>query len=274
MTGSRSYYRDGYKLVTLHRPGTPYDDSEWALYDIRTDPTEIHDLSDAHPELVKELAAAWEAAAWRNGVFPLQDASDVLALRGPAEEKLGRPVTLLPGTPELERYRSSRLIAFRSFAVTVELDSYEEGDAGVLVSHGDQGGGYSLYIEDGRLRLAYNEYGALRETDAGPLLPDTRTILLTATAEPGLRRRFALSVDGTERALAESVHQLIGIAPFQGISVGVDRKSPVSWPLYERHGVFRYPGTLRSVTYRPGAAGPDSPAAVAQALRDLAAVFE
>ncbi|MCW7945033.1 hypothetical protein AAW14_24265 [Streptomyces hygroscopicus] len=47
--------------------------------------------------------------------------------------------------------------------------------------------------------------------------------------------------------MAESVHQLIGMAPFQGISVGVDRKSPVSWPLYARHGVFRYTGTLRSV---------------------------
>ncbi|WP_372462085.1 hypothetical protein [Streptomyces endocoffeicus] len=71
--------------------------------------------------------------------------------------------------------------------------------------------------------------------------------------------------------MAESVHQLIGMAPFQGISVGVARKSPVSWSLYERHGVFHYTGTLRSVTYRAGAAGPDSPAAVAQALRDAAA---
>ncbi len=58
----------------------------------------------SHP-LVEELAAAWEAAAWRNGVFPLQDAPGALALHGPAEEKLGRRVTLLPGTPELERYR-------------------------------------------------------------------------------------------------------------------------------------------------------------------------
>ncbi|MER5219797.1 arylsulfatase [Streptomyces flaveus] len=274
MTGNRSYYRDGRKLVTLHRPGAPYDDSEWALYDIRTDPTEIHDLAAQQPKLVKELAAAWEEAAWRNGVFPLPDASGALALRGPAEEKLARPVTLLPGTPELERYRSSRLIAFRSFTVTVELESYEEGDGGVLVSHGDQGGGYSLYVEGGRLRFAYNEYGALHETDAGPLPPGTRTILLTATAERHLRWRFALAVDGAERAAPEPVHQLIGMAPFQGISVGVDRKSPVSWPVYERHGVFRYTGALRSVTYRPGSPGPDSPEAVARALRAAAAAFE
>ncbi|MFC8174326.1 arylsulfatase [Streptomyces sp. NPDC057242] len=269
--GNRSHYRDGHKLVTLHRPGAPYDDSEWALYDIRTDPTEIHDLAADHPDLVKELSAAWEDAARRNGVFPLPDHSGALARRNPAEQRLSRPLTLLPGTPELERYRSSRLVALRSFEIAVDVE--ETGD-GVLVSHGDQGGGYSLYVEDGRLALAYNEYGTLHETDAGPLGPGPHEILVSATAEEGLRWRFAVTVDGEHRAAPDSVHQLIGMAPFQGISVGVDRKSPVSWPLYERHRSFRFTGRLRSVTYRPGAPGPDAPEAVAAALKEAAAAFE
>ncbi|MFJ3767197.1 arylsulfatase [Streptomyces sp. NPDC090082] len=271
MTGNRSHYRDGHKLVTLHRPGTPYDDSEWALYDIRTDPTEIHDLAAGNPGLVKELSAAWERAAWRDGVFPLPDHSGALARRNPAEERYSRPLTLLPGTPELERYRSSRLVALRSFEVSVAVE--ESGD-GVLVSHGDQGGGYSLYVEDGRLTFAYNEYGDLHETDAGPLAPGPHEILLAATAEEGLRWRFTVTVDGERRAAPDSVHQLIGMAPFQGVSVGVDRKSPVSWPLYERHRSFRFTGRLHSVTYRPGAPGPDAPEAVAAALKEAAAAFE
>ncbi|MCK8677653.1 arylsulfatase [Streptomyces lichenis] len=275
MTGNRSYYRDGHKIVTVHRPGAPYDDSEWALYDIRTDPTEVRDLAAARPEVVKELAAAWEEAAWRNGVFPLPGPGGAMVRRGPGEDRLERPVTLLPGTPELERYRSSRLTAFRSFTVTVELARHGAGDQGVLVSHGDQGGGYSLYVEEGRLRLAYNEYGALHEADAGPLPAGARTVELSAAAEPGLRWRFAVRVDGEERpALPGSVHQLIGMAPFQGISVGLDRKSPVSWPVHLRHGVFRYSGELASVTYRPGEPGPDAPEVVAAALREAAAAFE
>jgi len=36
--GNRSFYKDGWKLVTLHRPNTPYDDQEWELYDIRETP--------------------------------------------------------------------------------------------------------------------------------------------------------------------------------------------------------------------------------------------
>ncbi|MGW6562901.1 arylsulfatase [Streptomyces hydrogenans] len=271
MTGNRSHYRDGHKLVTLHQPGTPYDDEEWALYDIRTDPTEIHDLAAERPDLVKELSQAWEQAARRNGVFPLPDGSGALARRNPAEQRLARPLTLLPGTPELERYRSSRLVALRSFTVEVLLDEPGEG---VLVSHGDQGGGYSLYVEAGRLVFAYNEYGRLHETDAGPLAPGPHAIVLDAAAEEGLRWRFTVRVDGEERAAPDSVHQLIGMAPFQGVSVGVDRKSPVSWPLYERRRSFRHTGGIRSVTYRPGPPGPDAPDAVAAALKEAAAAFE
>ncbi|MFB8168912.1 arylsulfatase [Kitasatospora purpeofusca] len=274
MTGNRSYYRDGWKLVTLHRPGTPYEDGEWALHDLRTDPTEIHDLAAEHPELVKELSEAWELAARDNGVFPLTDGSGALARRHPDDARLRRPVRLLAGTPELERYRSSRLISFRSFAVEVELAHHGAGDAGVLVSHGDQGGGYSLYVEDGRLRLAYNQYGELFEADAGPLAPGAHLVTVEATAVPGLRWEFRVLVDGAGSGQLGPVHQLIGMAPFQGISVGVDRKSPVSWPVYERHRSFRYSGGLRAVTYRPGDPAPDDPETVARALREAAAAFE
>ncbi|GAA1166800.1 arylsulfatase [Kitasatospora gansuensis] len=274
MTGNRSYYRNGWKLVTLHRPGTPYDDGEWALYDLRTDPTEIDDVAAEYPEVVKELAEAWEDAAWRNGVFPLADRSGALALRHPEDARLREPLTLLAGTPELERYRSSRLISFRSFDILVDLTEHGAADQGVLVSHGDQGGGYSLYVEDGRLRFAYNQYGELFEADGGPLAPGARAVGLRATAVADLKWEFELLVDGAVTGRLGPVHQLIGMAPFQGISVGVDRKSPVSWPVYERHRSFRYTGGLRAVTYLPGEPAPYDPETVATALREAAAAFE
>ncbi|WP_441247643.1 sulfatase-like hydrolase/transferase [Kitasatospora sp. McL0602] len=274
MTGNRSCYRDGWKLVTLHRPGSPYDDGEWALYDLSADPTEIDDVSAQHPALVKELSEAWENAAWRNGVFPLADGSGALALRHPEDARLRRPVTLLAGTPELERYRSSRLISFRSFDIVAELAEHGAADQGVLVSHGDQGGGYSLYVEEGRLRFVYNEYGKLYEADGGPLAPGARTVTVEATAVADLKWEFRLLVDGAETGRLGPVHQLIGMAPFQGISVGIDRKSPVSWPLFERHRSFRYTGTLHAVTYVPGEPAPYDPETVVQALREAAAAFE
>ena len=71
-----------------------------------------------------------------------------------------------PGTPTLERWRSQQLIFQKSFDIDVAL-RWQPGDSGVLVAHGDQGGGYMLYVEDDRLLFAHNAYGDMTVRDAG-----------------------------------------------------------------------------------------------------------
>lgn len=261
--GNRSFYADGWKLVSLGA-------GEWELYDLTTDPTEVHDLAAERPEKVQELAEAWEQAAWDNAVFPLDDGTGFLLRRRPDEAAFKEPVTILPGTPSLERYRSQRLVAFRSFEVEVAL-SHGAEDTGVLVAHGDQGGGYSLFVaEDGGLRLAYNQYGELRFAEAGPLAAGERRIALVATAGPALTWDWRVLVDGVEVATLPGTQMLIGLAPFQGIDVGLDRRSPVVWDYHERHGSFPYSGALRSVTYVPGEPAPYDPEVVLASLRQAA----
>jgi arylsulfatase len=272
--GNRSFYQDGWKLVSLHERGAPYEDEEWELYDLRSDPTETRDLADAEPDRVKELSAAWERSAWENQVFPLDDGTGLLILqRRPEEADFREPVTLLAGTPSLERYRSAQLITFRSFSIQIGLD-HPSGGEGVLVAHGDQGGGYSLYVEDGHLVLAYNQYGDLLTHDAGELAPGARSIALDATALQELRWDLALTVDGEPRGGLDGVEQLAGLAPLQGIDVGIDRRSPVSWPVYERHGPFPYTGDLHAVTYLPGEPGPYAPEVLLELLQAAASAGE
>ena len=64
------------------------------------------------------------------------------------------------------------------------------------------------------------------------------------------------------------------LAPFEGIDVGIDRRSPVSWDLYERHGPFPYTGVLEAVTYTPGALAPDHPENAIEFLREVGRRFE
>ncbi len=249
MTGHRGFYRDGWKLLALYEPGADIDAPRWQLFDVRTDPTELHDVADDFPEKVAELSRAWDDAAWRNTVFPLLTRAD-LARRRPEEARLAEPVRLLPGTPTLERYRSQRLIAYRDFTVTAELAGYAEGDEGVLVAHGDPQGGYLLYVEDGRIVFGFNSYGRYA-TVAAPLPPGAREIGLTAVVRPRLRWDFTVRVDGTAvSSLADQV-QLAGMSPWTGISVGIDARGPVDWDL-RRRGPFRYTGDLRAITYTPG----------------------
>jgi arylsulfatase len=265
--GNRSFYRDGWKLVTQHSRGAPYDDGEWQLYDLRVDPTETVDLSAERPDKVAELSEAWERTAWDNQVFPLDDGTGLLqVLRRPEDAALEAPVRILPGTPTLERYRSQKLIAFRSFAVEIEVD-HRDGVDGMLLAHGDQGGGYAVYVEDGRLRFGYNHYGETSVTDAGPLPAGSHTIVLQADAGEWFTWDFTLTIDGEEAGAAPDTPMLIGFAPFQGIDVGIDRRSPVIWEIHERHGTFPYAGDLRAVTYRPGAAASYDPAELVAAMQ-------
>lgn len=253
MTGNRGYYQDGWKLLA-HRPETDVDAPRWQLFDVRADPTELRDVADRYPEKVRELARAWDDAAWSNTVFPLAT-GNALAVRRPAEEKLSRPVRILAGTPTLERYRSSKLIAFRDFEIGVDLGGtgYGPGEEGVLVAHGDVQGGYLLYVEEGHLVFGFNAYGRYRDVDAGPLPTGARRIEVSASVRPGLRWDFELRVDGAPAAKLPDQVQLVGMAPWTGISVGVDARGPVSWDLRRRRGPFRYTGELHAVTYTPGA---------------------
>jgi arylsulfatase len=122
--------------------------------------------------------------------------------------------------------------------------------------------------------VAYNEYGNLREIDGGPLAAGDRRIRLSAEALPTYRWNLRLSVDGAEVGRLDEVLMLVGLSPFEGISVGIDRRSPVHWGVYERHGAFPYSGELHAVTYIPGERANFDPAAVAHATREATKVYE
>ena len=228
---------------------------DWELYDLDADPTETADLAVERPEVVRGLAERWVDEAWANTVFPLDDGGTLHERRPAAEARLSEPVALLPFRPPLERFRASKLTVLRSFAVEASVELPEDGSgSGVIVAHGDQGGGYLLAIEDGAPLLAYNAYGDMHRARGSRLAAGTREIVLRADELEGLRWRVSVHVDGVESAAVESVPMLLGMAPFTGISVGYDYGGPVDWELHERRGEFRFTGgEIEALRYVPGA---------------------
>ncbi|MFN8040018.1 MAG: arylsulfatase [Acidimicrobiales bacterium] len=273
--GHRGYYRDGWEVVALHDGLTPFGDHEWELFDLRSDPTELDDRRDDEPERLAELAAAWEEAAWAGQVYPLDEGSSIRYLIRPDwVEAFGAPVTLRPGLDTLERWRSVQLIWFRAVEIAVSL-TYLAGDQGTLFAHGDQGSGYGLYVREGRLVYLHNDgRGHVRELDGGELADGASSIVVRKEAPGGNVWTVHLSVDGDEVGVLEGVPMLYGMAPFQGIDVGIDRRSPVSWEQYERFGPFPFTGDLHSVTYTPGDPAPDAPQNLMAMLREMGAKFE
>ena len=255
--GNRSYYRDGWKAVARHRRMTSFGDDTWELYHLADDPGETVDLAGRHPERLAELTDAWAKAAEQHEVYPLDEGSGLaLTLRNPAEERFARPLVLLPGTPTIERFRANRLIQNRSFDVEVAFGW--DADSGVLVSHGGQGGGYAVYVEDAEVRLAWNAFGELHDLSGGALTPGEQLVRLSISAQGKGRWNVRLT-GGRDEVVLDDLFGFVAFAPLEGIDVGADRRSPVSWPVHERHGSFPYTGALHTVTYRPGELAPDAP---------------
>ena len=254
--GHRGLYRDGWELVTLHQPLTPFTETEWELYHLDTDPTELRNLAADEPERVAEMAVRWEELAWENRIYPLDEGSSYKYLVRPERSSVyGEAVTIRRGTPTLERWRSVQLIWFRTITIRVDLH-HRSADQGMLVAHGDQGSGYALYVLDGELRFVHNNgRGGMLDLSGGPMANGVREVVAELRATGQRQWELTLSVDGEERAKRPDVPMLFGIAPFEGIDVGIDRRSPVSWPIYERFGPFPYTGRIDSVMYTPGEPG-------------------
>ena len=83
MFGSRALYHDGWKAVTFKPIGPVYDDGinwnapfsedRWELYHVESDPAEIHDLAERHPDRLADMIERWWVEARRNQVLPLDN---------------------------------------------------------------------------------------------------------------------------------------------------------------------------------------------------------
>ena len=275
MEGHRGFYRDGWEVVTNRTPRTKFTDADWELYDLRADPVEINDLAATQPERVAALSAGFHQAAIANQVYPLDEGSGWRWLaRPPKDEVFHEPVTIWAGTPTLERIRSGSLVWQRTCVVTADI-THHEGAEGVLVSHGDQGGGYSLEVISGELWFVHNDgHGSTQRVSAGALDTGRHTVALTLGGPGGGRWVVAIAIDGEPRLADVERAMLWPMAPFTGISVGIDRGSPVDWQRYEQSGPFPYSGTVRSVRYEPGELAPDAGARFVEFVRDIGARYE
>lgn len=270
--GRRAYQRNGWKALTERAFGPDWHRDHWRLYNVEVDPAETSDLSSHYPALTSELAEAWRSSAWMNTVFPLNDDGSMVRNRPAFEEILERPVTLLPGTPPLERFRSSKLTKLRSFNIIVR-GSWREDDQGVLVSHGDQGGGYSMYVSEERLCFAYNEYGRMHYATLPWRAASEGVVTASFTVLP--EYRWGIRIDlGESTTTLGPVMQLCGMAPFTGISVGADGGGPVDWRTYERHRSFPFTGDLESVRYEPGPKAEYNPEQLAKLDAVVTSMYE
>ncbi|MCW2288259.1 arylsulfatase [Leucobacter luti] len=274
--GRRSMLDRGWKALSPvpPTPATGAAGGDWELYDLTNDPTETQDLAAANPELVARLAGRWVAEAWLNTVFPIDDDGTLHKTRPESERVLGAPVTLPPFRPPLERFRAAQLTVLRSFSIEIDV-VLTQTTAGVVVAHGDQGGGYLLAIDAGAPLLSYNAYGDMHRVRGIALTHGHHQCELRFTEIDGMRWRVVLSSGDAVLAELPEVPMLLGMAPFTGISVGYDYGGPVDWDLHAQHRSYRFTGgTIERVRYVPGARSPHDPVVLREITETVAALAD
>ena len=161
MLGNRAMYADGW--MTASRTGLlpwiytnqpPPDPNKlpWELYDLRKDYSEAENVAAQHPEKVKELADRFNEEASRNNVFPLDPRFGGRQAR-PTESHFRYYTNTghlyLSLTPAYEN---------RSHRITAYVNIPAGGSDGVLLADGGEGGGFSLFIKDGKPTYTYNYF--------------------------------------------------------------------------------------------------------------------
>ncbi|MGJ3510040.1 arylsulfatase [Enemella sp. A6] len=269
INGDRGFHRDGWEILTRRTTPEPtFSEAEWQLFDVRTDPTQLTDLAEKHPDQVRELAAGWRAAAEQNHVLPLDEGLGFKVLyRSAAEDVYRKPVRIPGGAPSLERVRSCLLTLGRSFRIEAR-GTRSAGDEGYLISHGDQGVGYGLFIKDDEVTFVFTEHGRSTRYAGGSIGVGEMNVEVDVSVTRVAEWNVSLKVNGEVTAELPPLPSPPGRTPFEGIDVGLCRRSPIDWELYEQHGSFAWPGDDLMVTIHPGDEAEDGPTARLARLRD------
>ncbi len=258
MLGSRGIYHDGYKAVTFKSlgdmygdgldPDAPFDQDVWELYHVAEDFSECHDLSSEQPEKLAELVEIWWQQARAFQVLPL-DNRPLAALEAPRHAFVERDhYEFWPDSSIVaENVTVNTRTCFHRITAHVEI-AHGEVANGVLIAIGTVLGGWSFHVLDGKLRYAYNRYGAettVIDSNAEITAGQHRLVCEFRTS-PSFSGEVRLFVDDVEVASGSidrttpARHSIIG----SGLTCGWEQ-GPAIGPGYK--APFRFNSRLRKV---------------------------
>ena len=275
MMGHRSLYHDGWRAVCPW-PGqsfteagaffgepipaeklTELDGNNWELYHVAADFAENHNVAADHRDKLIELIGTWYVEAGKYQVLPVDGRGVTrFAEERPQIAQDRTKYTFFPHTQSVPFNAGPRLLN-RTHTITALVDIPEEGAEGALVSFGGNDGGYTFYVQEGKLHYVQNyvarDYLHVESVETVPAGRHALRFEFEVTGPPdiangkGTPGRAQLYIDNRLVGNTEFPHTTpLSLGLTGGISVGADPGAPVA-PFYQPP--FEFTGTIHSVTF-------------------------
>lgn len=242
---NRAIYDNGWIAAAQHTfpwrqdyaPGN-WDNDTWELYNIDDDFSEANDLAASNPEKLAEMKALFDEEAKKNNVYPLDDRGT-----GRIYEAKPSPGGSDPNRKHFTYFAGAVRLAEtaapntknKSHTITAQINIPDKGGDGVLVAEGGSGGGFALYIKNGKLVYEYNFFDEDRyivtSTEKVPVGKSTLKMDFIYEGKEGEMAKggdIMLYANGNkigEGKMDKSIPGRFGIDTF---GIGVDTGSPVS----------------------------------------------
>ena len=246
MMGHRAIWSEGWKAVTFHDQGTPYDADTWALFNLDDDFSEMHDLSSREPERLAAMVELWWDQARRYGVLPLDDRGiEIFGSKSrPGSPHYGSTYTYYPPVAHIPS-DACPMLSGRAWTITADVDVPTGTLEGVIYARGGHNIGHSMFVRNGEFHFYYNALGKHQRVAAPISLSPGRHQLGARFDREGNTGTLTLVVDGKDLA---NVHipKIMRILGSMGMDLGSDRLSPVC-PDYV--APFPFTGMLDKVVF-------------------------
>lgn len=265
MIGNRAIYHEGWFAGTIHKapwegqPRRPLQEDIWELYNVDEDFSQANNLAEQNPEKLEELKKKFMEEALKFNVLPIDDRSierfdPVIA---------GRP-DLMNGRTKLVLYEGAKGIPENAFinvkntslSITAEVDVPANAN-GVIICQGGDFGGWSFYMQDGKLTYFYNWVGLEKYsvTSKQKVEAGKHTIKLDFAYDGGRGGGGIVTISMNGEKIGEGRIEKTNSNTFgidESADVGTDENTPVN-PAYADKEKFT--GKIKSVTIetKPGA---------------------
>jgi arylsulfatase A-like enzyme len=274
MMGHRSVYHDGWRAVcpwpgtSFTEAGMPFgmpidkdkltelDAKGWQLYHVDEDFAENHDLAaENRPKLI-EMVATWYVEAGKYNVLPIDSRGTArIAEERPQIAEARTSYTFYANTQMVPPNAGPQLLN-RPHSVTADVEIPKGGAEGALLSAGDVQGGFSFYVQGGKLHYVYNYVGSnFTHVESNVAIPEGRhklgfkfevkgpSDIKNGKGAPGVAQLYIDDKLVGQADVPLTMPLAIGLA--SGIVCGADTGSPV-WDKYQPP--FRFTGALHSAT--------------------------